>query len=118
MSKSDKPAALAVVGKPAARGRGGMLPKSPDVDEGALQRAESAIGHAPATGGVQGAKIKTSGRRRKKKQREEEVLYIKGPKAVIDAFMAYKEKEEFKANWDALLDLMERAGIEVEDFNG
>lgn len=116
MSK-DKVPALEVVGKPRSRGRG--LPKSPEVDEGALERAESQIGHAPAPTAAPKATApkKSSGRRRKKKQREEEILYIKGPKQVIEAFTKFKEDEDFKANWDALVDLMEQAGIEIADFD-
>ena len=108
---------LAVVGKAPPRSKR-KLPSAPDVDEDRLTAAEDQIGgkqNAPAPTAAPSTKTKT--RRRKKKQREEGVLYIRGPKAVVEAFEKFKDDEELKANWDALLELMERAGVEVGDFD-
>lgn len=118
MNEDKTPAALAIVGKAPGRKQspGVKLPRSPEVDESALKRAETEIENADKSKRTR-KKTKTAARWIRRKQREEEVLYIKGPRVVIEAFTKFKEEEQFKANWDALLDLLERSGVKIEDFD-
>lgn len=117
---------LAVAATPRQRPPGPPLPRSPEVDEGALARAEQelnvtpkaapASSPEPAAAEGQGTAAPTRRRRAKKKPDPDGVI-IKGPKPVIDAFRRFKDEEEFRSFWEALEDLLVARGVKVEDFD-
>lgn len=100
------------------------LPRAPEVDEEALARAEAVIEPGAATASpptrvdpVSSAAPGPRRRRRLSGKPEADVIFIKGPKPVIDAFNAFKEREQFRGSWQALEHLLISYGIEIEDFD-
>lgn len=107
------------------------LPKSPDVDEEALARAEAEIGaarnrgvgfpkpDAAATGTDVVAIDPDAVTRRNRKMERPPMgqMTFRAPKPIMDAFNQYKEKGNFRSNWAALEELMLRCGVEVEEFD-
>jgi len=68
----------------------------------------SPAGRKPRAG--QGGFVPAAPRRRRKTEERVE-LFISGPRPVMEAFIAFKETEGYVAYWDALQDLMTRAGV-------
>lgn len=100
------------------------LPKSPDVDEAALARAEAEIGAGRNRGvGFPKADAAATGtdavtrRNRKMERPPMGQMTFRAPKPIMDAFSQYKEKGNFRSNWAALEELMLRCGVEVEEFD-
>jgi hypothetical protein len=128
--KRDPNAPLSIIDAP-RRGRGPdaapVLPKSPEVDEKALARAEEQIAAergatlaGPVPTQKPAATPKGSRLRRlrtKPAKKEEAVIFITAPKPICDAFNDYKKANNFRSAWAALEALMLANGIEIEDFD-
>ena len=68
-------------------------------------RAGEALGfrsREPSTGSIQG--------RRRKISPPSKSLFIKGPEPLIEWFINYADRGEFRSYWEALADLKKRAG--------
>lgn len=117
---------------PASRaGQLASLPKSPEVDEAALARAEAEIGagrnrgvgfpkHAAAATGTDVVATEPDAVTRRNRKMERPPMgqmTFRAPKPIMDAFSQYKEKGNFRSNWAALEELMLRCGVEVEEFD-
>lgn len=110
------------------------LPRSPEVDEAALGRAEQEIGATRSRGAgfptppavdepdeaKEGLADAASAPRAGRKRRDrvpQATVYIKGPKPIADAFKQYMDDNDFRNGWGALEDLLLKAGVEIEPFD-
>lgn len=128
--KRDPNVPLSIIDAP-RRGRADesapALPRSPDVDERALARAEEQIAAergaalaGPLANPKPAVQPKGSRLRRlrtKPAKKEEAVIFITAPKPISDAFNDYKKANNFRSAWAALEALMLANGIEIEDFD-
>lgn len=55
-------------------------------------------------------------RRTRRTRPEEDTLYIRGPKAVMDALRDHQKQENFRCLWAALEDVLIKAGKQVGPF--
>jgi hypothetical protein len=86
------------------------IPRAPEVDDEALRRAEGAM-EFPERPADQ------TRRRGRRKKPQSVVLYVRGPKPVVEAFHSFRESQDYATSWAALEALLLKAGIEIEDFD-